>query len=181
MRDGRTGFDPVHLYEYLEKARARLLDCVRQLTPVQYTKEFPFGLKTVRDTIVEIPLAEWTYIHRIRGEEVPPWDDRPFSRFYKTDFPPLERAWKEQAEDTRRTLREVTDWTRPVEYVARSAGEPPVRIRTTIGGIAAQLCFHEIHHRAQAMAMLRQLGVPAENLDYSLLMYERVELPREKG
>ena len=50
--------------------------------------------------------------------------------------------------------------------------EPPLRIRTTTGGIAAQLLFHEIHHRAQAMAMLRQLGVPAQDLDYSFLMYE---------
>jgi len=181
MRDGRTGFDPVHLYEYLVKARAKLLDCVRQLTPAQYIQEFPFGLKTVRDTVVEIPLAEWTYIRRIRGDEVPPWDDRPFSRFYKTDFPLLERAWKEQAEDTRRTLREITDWTRPVEYVARSADEPPFKVRTTTGGVAAQLFFHEIHHRAQAMAMLRQLGVPAQNLDYSLLMYDRTQLPRDAG
>jgi uncharacterized damage-inducible protein DinB len=29
------------------------------------------------------------------------------------------------------------------------------------------------HHRAQVMAMLRQAGAKAENLDYSLLMEER--------
>ena len=177
MRDERAGFNPVHLYEYLAKARAKLLDWVRPLTLAQYTKEFPFGLKTLRDTLVEIPLSEWTYVQRLRGKDVPPWDERPLARFYKTDFPPLERAWQEQAEETRRTLREISDWTRPLEYVARPSDEPPVKIRTTTGGAAAQLFFHEIHHRAQAMAMLRQLGVPAENLDYSLLMYERMELP----
>src|SRR5438445_12794302 len=99
MRDGRTGFDPVHLYEYLVKARAKLLDCVRQLTPAQYTQEFPFGLKTVRDTVVEIPLAAWTYIRRMRGDEVRPWVDRPSCRFYTTHCHPLLRSYTEHASD----------------------------------------------------------------------------------
>ena len=52
-------------------------------------------------------------------------------------------------------------------------GPKPMRIRTTAGGIAGQLMFHEVHHRAQVMAMLRQVGVAAENLDYSVLQFER--------
>lgn len=171
MNPEPAGLSPAHLYEYLAKAREKLLDWVRPLSMEQYTREFPFGLKTLRDTMVEIPLAEWTYVHRLRGEDVPPWEDRPFARYYTADFVPLENAWREQAEETRATLRQISDWARPVEYVARSRKEPPERIRTTTGGIAAQLLFHEIHHRAQAMAMLRHLGVAAENLDYSLLMY----------
>ena len=50
---------------------------------------------------------------------------------------------------------------------------PPVRMRATAGGVASQLLFHEVHHRAQVMAMLRQVGVAAENLDYGVLMFER--------
>lgn len=177
MSTERVGLNPAHLYEYLVKAREKLVDWVRPLTFEQYTNAFPFGLKTLRDTLVEIPMAEWTYVHRLLGEDVPLWDDRPFARFYKTDFAPLERAWREQAEETRGTLREISNWARPVEYVARSSDEPPVKIRTTTGGIAAQLLFHEIHHRAQAMAMLRQLGIAAQDLDYSFLMYEWTEVP----
>ena len=41
------------------------------------------------------------------------------------------------------------------------------------GEFALQLCFHEIHHRAQAMAMLRQLGTKAESIDYSVLKFNR--------
>lgn len=51
-----------------------------------------------------------------------------------------------------------------------------IRVRTVAGGIAGQLLFHEIHHRLQVMPMLRQAGVAAENLDYSLLMEERTPL-----
>lgn len=175
MNPERAGLSPAHLYEYLVKARAKLLDWARPLTLEQYTKAFPFGLKTLRDTLVEIPQAEWTYVERLRGEDVPAWEERPFARFYKTDFAPLDRAWREQAEETRSTLREISDWARAVEYVANE--DPPVRIRTTTGGIASQLVIHEVHHRAQAMAMLRQLGVAAQDLDYSTMMYELTKLP----
>jgi uncharacterized damage-inducible protein DinB len=47
----------------------------------------------------------------------------------------------------------------------------------TPADVATQLCFHEVHHRAQAMAMLRQLGVEAQNLDYNAFMYGRREEP----
>lgn len=182
MTDERAGFTPIHLYEYLATARAKLLDWVRPLTLEQYTKEFPFGLKTLRDTLVEIPLAEWSYIHRIREEPIirKSQEDHPFWKYYDTGFAPLEAAWKELAADTRRTLRRISDWSKPVEYTTVGL-EKQYWIRTTTGGIAGQLLFHEIHHRAQAMAMLRQLGVPAENLDYSLLVYERTELPGVTG
>jgi uncharacterized damage-inducible protein DinB len=177
MMGDQAGFNPAYLYEYLAKARAKLLDWVRPLTPEQYTKEFSFGRKTLRATLVEIPMSEWSYIRRIREEPtgLKAQEDHPFWKYYKTDFAPLETAWRELAEDTRRTLRRITDWSKPIEY--SPLNDPKLRIRTITGGIAGQLLFHEIHHRAQAMAMLRLLGVPAENLDYSILMVERTKLP----
>jgi len=170
-----AGFTPAYFYEYLVKSRAKLWDWVRPLTLEQYTKEFPFGRKSLRATLVEIPMSEWSYIRRMREEPtgLKSQEDHPFWQYYKTDFAPLETAWRELVEDTRRTLRRITDWSKPVEYLPN----PKVRVRTITGGIAGQLLFHEIHHRAQAMAMLRMLGVPAENLDYSILMVERTQLP----
>lgn len=175
--DGATGFTPPGVYEYLVKARAKLLDWVRPLTLEQYTKEFPFGKKTIRDTLVEISLAEWIYGTRLIGETVPPRDQQPFVKYYQTEFAPLEDAWRELADRTRSILRGERDWARPVEYIIRPQNRPPVRIRATSGGLATQLVCHEVHHRAQAMAMLRQFGIPAENLDYSAFMVERTELP----
>jgi len=170
-----AGFTPAYFYEYLVKSRAKLWDWVRPLTLEQYTKEFPFGRKSLRATLVEIPMSEWSYIRRMREEPtgLKSQEDHPFWQYYKTDFAPLEAAWRELVEDTRRTLRRITDWSKPVEYLPN----PKVGVRTITGGIAGQLLFHEIHHRAQAMAMLRMLGVPAENLDYSILMVERTQLP----
>lgn len=175
MTSEMAGFTPAYFYDYLVKSRAKLLDWVRPLTLEQYTKEFPFGRKSLRATMVEIPMSEWSYIRRMREEPtgLKSQEDHPFWQYYKTDFAPLEAAWRELAEDTRRTLRRITEWSKPVEYLPT----PKVRVRTITGGIAGQLLFHEIHHRAQAMAMLRMLGIPAENLDYSILMVERTPLP----
>jgi uncharacterized damage-inducible protein DinB len=165
------------VYEYLAKARAKLLDWIRPLTMEQYTKEFTFGKKTIRDTLVEIPLAEWLYGMRLVGEPAPPRDEQPFVKYYRTEFGPLEDAWRELADRTRRLLSNERDWSRPVEYVFRPLNRPAIQIRTTAGGIATQMICHEVHHRAQVMAMLRQFGIAAENLDYSALMVQRTELP----
>ena len=175
MGDGR-GFTPAAIYEYLAEARQKLLDWVRPLTLEQYTKEFPFGKKTIRDTLVEIPFAEWSYGTRLVGEFMPPRDQHPFLKFYQTDFAPLEGAWRELAQRTRSVLREERDWGRAVEWRPIVA-ERPTLMRSTAGGIATQMLVHEVHHRAQVMAMLRQFGIPAQNLDYSVLKFERTELP----
>lgn len=171
------GLDPAEIYEYLVAAREGVLAAVRGLTFAQYTREFPFGKRTLRHTLVEIPLAESNYVRRLRGEPVPPLAEHPFARFYETDFPPLEAAWREQAEVTRQVLRSIEDWTRPVEYVVRQPDRPARRVRTTAGGVATQLLLHEVHHRAQAMAMLRQLGAPVETIDFSALTFASEPLP----
>jgi len=167
------GFTPIAFYGYLVVARRKLLDWVRTLTLEQYTREFPFGKKTVRDTLVEIPFAEWNYGTRLVGESLPPSrDQHPFGRFYTTDFAALEPAWEELADRTRRIFRDEKDWSRMLEWRTTTTGTPAM-VRTTAAGVAIQMMTHEIHHRAQVMAMLRQLGIAAQNLDYSILIFER--------
>lgn len=177
MTNGSGGFHPVSFYEYLVKARTKLWDWVRPLTVEQYKKEFPFGKKSLQATLAHVASAEWSYNRRIRGEALglKSMEDHPFWKFNDTPFAPLETAWRQLSEETGRTLRQITDWSKPVVYT--TTGDPKVQIRTTTGGIAGQLLFHEIHHRAQVMAMLRQFGIPAENLDYSVLNVERIKLP----
>ncbi|MDR7482142.1 MAG: DinB family protein [Armatimonadota bacterium] len=171
-----AGLHPAEAYDYLVLARGMLLGWIRTLAPEQYAREFPIGHKSIRATLVHVTSAEWGYVRRLRGEPAPPIGERPFARYAGEPFEPLERAWAAQAEETRRTLQAVGDWSRPVEYVA-SLGGRPRRFRTTTGGVAVQLLFHEVHHRAQVMAMLRQMGIAAENLDYSVLGFQVEDIP----
>ena len=46
-------------------------------------------------------------------------------------------------------------------------------INASPSDIFTQLALHEVHHRAQAMNILRRLGAKAEDLDYNTLMYTR--------
>lgn len=165
--------NPVRSYEYLRLSRARLFDWIRPLSQEDYTREFPFGLQTVRATITEIARGEWAFARRLREEPLPPWEEWPFREERLPTFKDLEEAWRALAQQTLRTFKEVRNWSRVIVFQAKE-GDEVMTVAPTAGDIALNLCFHEVHHRAQAMAMLRLMGVPAQNLDYRLLMYPRL-------
>ena len=160
-----------HFFDYLLKARGRLLEWIRTQPSGVYTKAFPIGLGSIRATLLHTAGAEWAYVRRLGGESVSPADS-PFTVERQPEFDPFAAAWEREAAATRRTLAGIGDPGRPVEFTS-AVGPKRMRVCTTAGGIAGQLLFHEVHHRAQVMAMLRQSGVAAENLDYSVLLWER--------
>ncbi|MDR7543966.1 MAG: DinB family protein [Armatimonadota bacterium] len=160
------------LFDYLLKARARLLDWIRPLSAEEYFREFPYGLKTIHATLLHVAGAEWAYGRRLQGQQVS-FTDNPFIAEKVLTFAQLEPAWTALSSETRLALSQITDWNAGVEYRMTPPNAPPVRIRTTRQGVASQLILHEVHHRALVMSMLRQLGVAAQNLDYSALMFDR--------
>jgi uncharacterized damage-inducible protein DinB len=166
--------DCVHLFDYLLVARRRLLEWIRAQPSSVYTQTFPIGLGSIRATLVHTAAAEFGYTQRIAGKNYAP-KDNPFGVERYPEFEAFAAAWDRQAPATRESLSRLGDPARPIAYEGRYFN-PPVRVRTTAGGIAGQLLFHEVHHRAQVMAMLRQVGVKAENLDYSVLIYEHTPL-----
>jgi uncharacterized damage-inducible protein DinB len=161
-------------FDYLCKAREKLLGWIRTQPADVYTRAFPFGMGSIRATLVHTASAQWGYTQRLGGREYTPADS-PFTVDKLPTFEPFVEAWAKLNPQTRRALAELGDPGRTIEYVSRLT-TPAVRIRATAAGIAGQLLFHEVHHRAQVMAMLRQVGVAAENLDYGIMMFERSPL-----
>ena len=169
-----TRVDFVHFFDYIVTARAQLIDWVRSTPADVYVREFPIGLRSIRATFVHLAATEWNYANRLAGVDYGPGDNL----FTVDAYPVLDslaEVWQRQSQVTRHTLAAMGDASRSIEYVSRSFS-PPMKTETTAGGIAGQLLFHEVHHRAQVMAMLREVGVAAENLDYSILMFERLPL-----
>lgn len=166
--------DFVKAYDYLQESRARVFDWVRPLTQEQYAQKFASGHGTLRGTLIHIAAAEWAYTRRLKGDVsvLPAIGDRPINETRTPTFADLERAWTDLARDTRATLAGIADWETPLEFQAPVAGGH-VLFTVTRGELGLQLCFHEIHHRSQAMAMLRQLGVNAQSIDYSVLKFRR--------
>lgn len=157
-----------HAYDVLGQAREKLFGWIRPLSQAQYTQAFPFGLSTLQTTMVEIAGTERWLAMRIREAEFPvpfSWDDWPITEKTCPTFADLERAWRAQMPETRKTLEAITDPARVVETHLIGA-ERVTTYRAAQGDLAMQLLMHEVHHRAQAMAMLRQLGIEAQDIDY---------------
>ena len=169
-----SSVDFAGFFDYMLTARRRLLDWVGAQPSEVYTRKFPIGLGSIQATLVHVAAAEWAYVRRLGGGDVS-LADSPFTVDKQPEFEPFVKAWSGQAATTRQALADLKDPVRPVEFTSR-IGARPMRVRTTAGGIAGQVLFHEVHHRAQVMAMLRQVGIAAENLDYSVLIWERTPI-----
>lgn len=171
--------DPVKTYDYLALARQRVLIAARALSREQYWQRFPFGLNTIASTLTHIMISEWYYVERITGREVPPYAQWPIKYESPPEFPVVDAAWPEQAKKTRAALAAERDWARSITWLSfPDEHGRRFHVTATAGDFFTQLVLHEVHHRAQLMAMLREFSTatPAallEDLDYNALMFER--------
>jgi uncharacterized damage-inducible protein DinB len=156
-----------------------MFDWVRPLSAEQYGREFPIGPGTLGRTLTHIMISEWYYVQRMLGREVAPYDRWPIRQEEPPPFARLEAAWREQAAATRAALRGVTDWSAGLEYRVTQDDGLRILVRASTGDLVAQLALHETHHRAQAMNMLRHLGVAVDDIDFNALMYDRRPAPPE--
>jgi uncharacterized damage-inducible protein DinB len=168
---------PLRTYDYLIKSRERVLGAIRPLTAQQYARDFPIGLGSIGSTLTHMMISEWYYVERLQGRPVPPYEQWPIKYEHPPAFETVEAAWREQMTRIRSLVAAERDWSRVVTWdsFADDQGRR-FRITATSGDVLTQLVLHEVHHRAQIMAMLRGLGdsvPPLQDIDYSELMYGR--------
>jgi uncharacterized damage-inducible protein DinB len=180
-----AAMNPVRIYDYLTKAREKMFDAVRDLPPQQHNREFTIGLKTFGTTLTHMMIVEWAYTERMQQHDLPPYDQWPIQDEKPPVFCVIEKTWREQAPRTAALIRSLFTsgaWEREFEYISQSRpaqGDGKLvttHITASPADIFTQLTLHEIHHRAQVMAMLRQCGKPLENLDFSYMMFKRQQL-----
>ncbi len=169
--------DPKRTYDYLELARQRVLDRVRPLSEEQYGRSFPIGLGTLARTLTHIMICEWYYIERMQQRPVPPYAQWPIQDEKPPAFAVLEEEWSRQAQRTRATISAVRDWFATIEYDVIDDDGREMIVTSSANDLFTQLALHEVHHRAQALNMLRQLGVTcSSDLDFNALMHKRREV-----
>ncbi|HET8679486.1 MAG TPA: DinB family protein [bacterium] len=167
---------PLDHYRYLTTARQRLLEAVKLLAPEQYVREFPFGLHTVRRTLHHMAGAEWFVLGQLpAGLPSDGPGENPFSPRRVSDAVALDAAWKALEPRTVEIITGETDWNRPVEITVVIPSRQQFKVKTTALKTFTQFCYHEVHHRSQVMAMLRQLDAPVETLDFLLLTADAFE------
>lgn len=179
--------DPLKLCTYLTLARGRVFDCVRPLTPEQYTRRFEIGPGSLACTLTHIMICEWMYVRRMQGLAVPPYAAWPIKDETPPPFATLEAEWTRQAAATRSAVAALWHegerepgagnsprWSTPLKYTPLlDPGEEPFELTASPADIFSQLVLHEVHHRAQAVNMLRHLGVTVGDIDFNELMYGR--------
>lgn len=124
--------DPIKTYDYLERARRKVLDWARPLTHEQFTQPFPIGLHTLSRTLAHIALSEWSYWRRLAGHRTPAVrEEWIIDEDGLPPFAEVERAWREQADRTRATIAEVTDWIGRRPWPCCGSSASPRKTSTT--------------------------------------------------
>jgi uncharacterized damage-inducible protein DinB len=162
--------NPLKIYDYLDLARQQVFNWVRPLSSEQYGREFSIGLGSLGRTLTHVMICEWMYIQRMEEKVVPPYSEWPIQDENPPSFSELEAVWKKQAVHTRAVLAAIPDWNKEVEQPRTLEDGRTCTVVTSLDDMFMQLAFHEVHHRAQVLNMLRQLGVETYDIDYNALM-----------
>lgn len=165
--------NPLRVYDYLELSRRHVLDAIRMIGPDDYLRPFAIGPGSLGAILTHIMISEWYYIERLEGRDVPPYAEWSIQSENPPAFGALERAWSDQAIRTREALKAVADWSARVEYEVTDDDNRRLHVTTDAADLFQQLALHEVHHRTQALNILRQLGVTLGDIDYNALMYTR--------
>jgi uncharacterized damage-inducible protein DinB len=169
------GMQPLRTYDYLVLVRRRIFDWVRPLSAEQYSRKFPAWARTLGQTLTHIMVSEWYYAQRIMNREIPPYEEWPIKDENPPPFSEMERIWTIQAADIRAALSAVRDWNVELSYRGGEEDRPQM-VTATAADQFTQLVIHEVHHRAQVLNMLRELGIEVGDLDFNFLMFKRQDI-----
>lgn len=148
------------LYDYGDWANERLCTVAERLSDAQLDRPFDMGVGSLRATLLHIRFAEqWWLENWIHGP------GRPFPELpATTGIPELRRLTAETVAGRNALLSDL-----PADGLSRvvSAVPRPGVTRTfQLGVTMLQLCLHGVHHRAQAVNMLRRVDGGLLELDY---------------
>ena len=155
------------LKDYFEatwEARGRLLTAAAGLSPEEWTREFPFSFKSVRNLFAHVIEVEGSWVGK--NIEQGNWkypDDDEIARRYAT--PEMARA---RGDEIAKMTRGVLAAYMPARLreIRRGTQMDGSETTFTVEQILTHVFTHELRHQGQLQAMLRLLGKPAPNADW---------------
>lgn len=153
------------LHEHRMWTNRHLRDAARSLPAYRLDRVFEIGLGTLRKTLTHLHAAESVWLLTLRGEKKTP---SPFD-FKYDGFAELESAWDQSEAGWSALLASlsVDDMSRPVTKTASLTGEV---YTTPMLDILLHVCTHAQYHSAQAVNMMRHLGVASEKLPETMMI-----------
>ena len=132
-------------------ATVQVLSACANLTADQFHRRFDIGPGSLHDTLTHVVSAMRTWTETLAAAEPRPRLESDGQRRTSAQIASLlEESWREFAAEARR---------RPLDEIVTRRTRDGRTIRITRGAVVAQVTTHGMHHRAQCLNMLRQLGV----------------------
>ena len=132
-------------------ATLQILDVCGRLTDEQFHRRFEIGPGSLHDTLTHVAGATRVWTETLANAEPRPRLETDGQRRTPEQLRAvLEEAWAEFRREVRR---------RPLEQVVTRTTRDGKTRDYTRGAVVTQVVTHAMHHRAQCLNMLRQLGV----------------------
>lgn len=161
---------PVHtigeLFRHNDWARDRVLAACTGLDDAQLDRKFEMGIGSLRGTLHHVWAAERIWLDR--------WVEKPDVRFQEPEsgisVAELGRRYRETAAERDELLIRIGhDGLRRRITYTNLRGQT---LSFPIGDMAMHVANHGVHHRAQTLNMLKQLGVAPPKIDYIFMRLE---------
>jgi uncharacterized damage-inducible protein DinB len=132
-------------------ATAQVLGACGRLTADQFHRRFDIGPGSLHDALTHVIGAMRTWTETLAGTEPRPRLEADGQRRTPDQLRALlDEAWQEFSAEARQ---------RPLDESVTRRTRDGRTIHMTRGGVVVQVTTHGMHHRAQCLNMLRQLGV----------------------
>ncbi|MGH7303492.1 MAG: DinB family protein [Candidatus Rokuibacteriota bacterium] len=156
------------LYDYNRWCNARILDAAAGLTADQFLGPGRFPHGGVRGTLVHTLFAEWAW--RMRWQGTPPRDPTPLRPDEFPTLAALHARWKAEDALLKDFVDGLTDQrlTSMLEYSSTEGG----RHTRVLWETMVHLVNHGTQHRAEAAAMLTDLGHSPGDIDLIVYLNE---------
>ncbi len=155
-----------NIYDYHYWGRDKILREAEKVSDADFVKVMSKGYSSLRATLVHMIAAEWIWMTRLAGAS-------PNAMMREEDLPtrPAIRArWSEEENKLCAYIAKLNDveLQRVVQY-KNTRGDALAR---PVWQVLAQVANHGTQHRAEAAAMLTDLGFSPGNLDLTIYFDE---------
>jgi uncharacterized damage-inducible protein DinB len=149
-------------FEYGDWAQSRLHAAAALLSDEQLDQPFEMGVGSLRKTLLHIRFAEQWWLDNWTLGPGKPFPELPLT----TTVADARRLFEQTAAKRNEFMAKLGD--DGLQTIVEGHPRPDVVRKFPLGVTLLQLCNHGVHHRAQAVNMLRRLGAPLPERDYML-------------
>lgn len=157
-------------FDYGDWANDTLLDAASHVSDDKLDQPFEMGVGSLRRTLLHIRFAEQWWLENWTRAPGQPFPETPET----TSIAAMQDLWRSTRDGRSAVLagsdgRNAATSTRgalDLNHIVEAHPRPGVVRRFPLGATMLQLCGHGVHHRAQAVNLLRRLTGEGLDLDY---------------